>query len=167
MPQTLRVGKKVVVLQAEISQESGMTFRKSARWPIVSVRLTSCILRQTLRVEIGMREHRQQDSLDFHPFLLCLNDCDAILHFVVCPPYYANHQFDFADAWQIVSHPQEFVELLLVLVFWFGFDFAILFRHSQDGIQLEYRQSGKVTFRSLMTGLVNGDKPNIDVVFQC
>ena len=22
----------------------------------------------TIRVEIGMREHRQQDSLDFHPF---------------------------------------------------------------------------------------------------
>ena len=129
---------------------------------------TTYLLRSaaSLRVEIGMREHRQQDSLDFHPFLLCLNDCDAILHFVVCPPYYANHQFDFADAWQIVSHPQEFVELLLVPVFWFGFDFAILFRHSQDGIQLEYRQSGKVTFRSLMTCLVNGDKPNIDVVFQ-
>ena len=45
-----------------------MTYRKSARWSIVSVRLTSCILRQTIRVEIGMREHRKQDSLDFHPF---------------------------------------------------------------------------------------------------
>ena len=43
----LRVYRIVVILQAEISQESGMTFRKSARWPIVSVRLTSCILRQT------------------------------------------------------------------------------------------------------------------------
>ena len=49
----LRVHGKVVILQAEISQESGMTFRKSARWPIVSVRLTSCILRQTIRMELG------------------------------------------------------------------------------------------------------------------
>ena len=47
-PFPLRVGKKVVILQAEISQGSGMTFRKSARWPIVSVRLTSCILRHVI-----------------------------------------------------------------------------------------------------------------------
>ena len=44
----LRVHGKVVILQPEISQESGMTFRKSARWPIVSVRLTSCVLRHVI-----------------------------------------------------------------------------------------------------------------------
>ena len=66
-----------------------MTFRKSARWPIVSVRLTSCILWQPIRVEIGMREHRQQDSLDFHPFslFLCLYDnaCNSQAHIFGVP----------------------------------------------------------------------------------
>ena len=66
-----------------------MSFRKSARWPIVSVRLTSCILRQPIRVEIGMREYRQQDSLDFHPFslFLCLYDnaCNSQAHIFGVP----------------------------------------------------------------------------------
>ena len=97
-----------------------MTYRKSARWPIVSVRLTSCVLRQTLRMEIGMREHRKQDSLDFHPFL-CPYDRDAVLNFIFCPSNDTNHQFDFTDPGQIIFHPQKFVELLLVFVIGFGF----------------------------------------------
>ena len=37
---------------------------------------------------------------------LCLDDRDAVLHFVFGSSNYANHQFDLADPRQIMSHPQ-------------------------------------------------------------
>ena len=80
------------IFATDISQELGMTYRKSARWPIVSVRLTSCILRQTLRMEIGMREHRQQDSLDFHPFSFYHVHLDIVIELRASLELYGNPQ---------------------------------------------------------------------------
>ena len=55
-------------MQADISREFGTTIRQVRAEAYRLSTTAARISRRPIRVEIGMREHRQQDSLDFHPF---------------------------------------------------------------------------------------------------
>ncbi len=60
----------VVFLHADISREFGTTIRQVRAEAYRLSTTAARVLRQALRVEIRMREHRQEDSLDFHPFFI-------------------------------------------------------------------------------------------------
>ena len=77
--------RKIVFLQTDISRVFGTTIRQVRAEAYRLSTTATRILRQTPRMEIGMREHRKQDSLGFHPFFILSylpQYCNRISRFV-------------------------------------------------------------------------------------
>ena len=98
--------KKVVILQADISREFGTTIRQVRAEAYRLSTTAARISRQTLRMEIGMREHRKQDSLDFHPFSFNHVYFDVVIELrasleLYCNSYILNSAIQFATPFEV------------------------------------------------------------------